>query len=158
MELLKPNGWILIDEADVCKHIEGAQGIVDAMTTIFSATERQSKDQRIGLKLVPLLNSAGACSINIHTIDFPLNPISSGIHRLVLCLVENDLVPSTDPTLGALGKCFRLSVHRAFGSPMVVEAQMFTSEIRDGLLRDFDSKPWKSTSTLILAWARKGTD
>ena len=85
MELLKPNGWILIDEADICKHVEGAQAIVDVMTSIVSAAKPQSKDYRIGLKLVPLLNSAGACSINLHSMDFPLNPISSGIH-LVLCL------------------------------------------------------------------------
>ena len=158
MELLKPNGWILIDEADMCKHIEGAQGVVDAMTSVFSTAEQQSKDYRVGLKLVPLLNSAGACSINLHSIDIPLNPISSGIHCLVLCLVENDFVPSTDPMLGALGECFRLSVHKAFSSPMVPEVQSFTPEVQDGWLRDFDTKPWKSTSTLILTWARKGTD
>jgi len=80
MELVKPNGWILIEEADTCKHVEGAQGIVDALTGTMSAAAQQFKDLRIGLRLVPLLNSAGACSINVHTIDFPTNPISPGIN------------------------------------------------------------------------------
>ena len=87
MELVKPNGWILVDEIDVFKHFEGAQNIVDALNGTLSDAEQQSKDYRIGLKLVPLLNSAGACSINMHTIDFPLNPVPLGICCLVLCLV-----------------------------------------------------------------------
>ena len=157
-ELGKPNGWILIDEVDVCQHVEGAQGIVDTFIGIMSYAEQRSIDHHIGLRLVPLLNSADVCSINVRTIDFPLNRISSGILCLALCLAENDLVLSTDPTLGALGKWFKLALHRAYSSPIEPAGLSFIrlKELQKGWLRDFDTNLWKATSTLILVWTRKG--
>jgi len=139
IEVLKPGGWLLLDEADMTSGLEGSSAITECISTMNKHMVSNAQSPRVGLDLEPLLRGAHAFNeVNVHKVVVPFNPITS------------------DP-LGGLGNTLRVSLHRTFTgvvSPKFVAAGM-TPELQQKWRDEIDTPDWRFSSILYFTWSQK---
>ncbi|KAH9013496.1 S-adenosyl-L-methionine-dependent methyltransferase [Lactarius hengduanensis] len=141
-ELVKPGGWLLIEEVSVGGEIQGdARAVRTGFELVCKLWESNSQVPAVGSKLQSWLRQTGTFSeVNVHE---------------ALATVGSHISP--DPRLGELSLTFKNSWRSAFSGkthPKLL-ALGFTPEFKERVLEEFDTLEWRFDFPLSCVSARR---
>ncbi|KAH9002772.1 S-adenosyl-L-methionine-dependent methyltransferase [Lactarius hatsudake] len=141
-ELVKPGGWLLIEEVSVSGEIQGdARAVQTGFELVCKLWESNGQVPAVGSKLQSWLRQTGTFSeVNVHE---ALAPVGSHV--------------SPDPRLGGLGLTFKNSWRSAFSGkthPKLL-ALGFAPEFKERLVEEFDTLEWRIDIPLSCISARR---
>ncbi|KAH9080341.1 S-adenosyl-L-methionine-dependent methyltransferase [Lactarius deliciosus] len=141
-ELVKPGGWLLIEEVSVSGEIQGdALAVRTGFELVCKLWESNGQVPAVGSNLRSWLRQTGTFSeVNVHE---ALATVGSHV--------------SSDPRLGGLGLTFKNSWRSAFSGkthPKLL-ALGFTPEFKERLVEEFDTLEWRTDIPLSCVSARR---
>ncbi|KAI0252111.1 S-adenosyl-L-methionine-dependent methyltransferase [Lactifluus subvellereus] len=142
--LVRPGGWLLIEEVSVDGEVKGdANAVRSAIGLVYKYWESNGQVLAIGSKLEPWLHETGAFSqMNVHEVIAP---------------VGNNPEAAADTKLGRLasvGKNSWRSVFLGKVHPKAVELGL-TPELRKQAVEEVDTLEWQTDMPLYMVWAQK---
>ncbi|KAI9429736.1 hypothetical protein H4582DRAFT_162540 [Lactarius indigo] len=141
-KLVKPGGWLLIEEVSVLGEVKGdARAVRTGFELVCKFWESNGQVPAVGSKLQSWLRQTGTFSeVNVHEV---VATFGSQV--------------SSDPRLGGLGLTFKNSWRSAFSGkthPKLL-ALGFTPEFKERLLEEFDTLEWQFDFPLSCVSARR---
>ena len=163
--LVKPGGWLLVEEAKLTGEVVGDAPAVRATYALLCTVwGSNGQDLHVGEKLESWLWQTGSFGeVNVHGVIAPMGNLSPDDATTAQGHTSTGIRQQDgrvlDPKIKALGWGFTNVARRDFstGKHHGLEALGFTPELKSRCVEQFSTSEWRMDMRLYFVWARKSS-